>query len=283
MKAAQPGALVVAAGVAPGGEPAGVGRMAPITFLRTLLCLGPGGHRTGGCVDPPRFDVLAIHPLSVGSPDMPAASSLDIAIADAGKAARLLREAARAGTALPAGPKPLWVTELNWESAPQAAGGVPPRLQAAWVSRALHRLWITGVGLVEWEFLVDPLHGVRAGTSTGGTIEYERPAGLYSASADGDPARARPKPFLQGFSLPFDPLRVDRRRVRVWALLAPASQAIVQVGVRAGGWRTLAHLRASETGVVNTLVRLRGAARLRLLSGALQSASADVAARGRLP
>jgi hypothetical protein len=160
---------------------------------------------------------------------------------------------------------------------------VPPWLQAAWVSRALHRLWIAGVGLVEWEFLVDPLHGVRAATPTGGAVEYERPAGLFSASADGDPALARPKPFLQGFALPFDPLRVDRRRVRVWALLAPGSPALLQAAASGGGWRTLAQLRASGAGVINALVRLRGRARLRVLSGSLQSASADVGARPRLP
>ncbi len=283
VKSVQPHSVVAAAGIAPGGEPAGVGRMAPVTFLKTLLCLGPGGRRAGDCADPPRFDVLAIHPLSVGSPNLPASSSLDVAIADAGKVARLLREARRAGTA--AWPTPLWVTELNWESAPQARGGVPPQLQAAWISRALHRLWIAGVGLVEWEFLVDPVHGVRAATPTGGTVEYERPAGLFSAAPDGDPALAQPKPFLQGFELPFDPLRVDRRRVRVWALLPPASVALLQAAERGGGWRTLAQLRASGAGVLNTIVRLRGGLRLRLLSGSLQSASASagVGARVELP
>ena len=141
---------------------------------------------------------------------------------------------------------------------------MPPRLQAAWVSRALHRLWVAGVGLVEWEFLVDPFPGVARGAPpTGGTIEYDRPAGLYSAAAGGDPALARPKPFLQGFALPFDPLRVDRApRARVGAAQRPGSQAIVQVGGRRGGWRTLARLRASGSGVLNTLVRAarRGAA-----------------------
>ena len=162
--------------------------------------------------------MLAFHPLSVGDPDLPAASSLDVSISDAAKITGLLQQAERVGTALPAGAKPVWVTELNWESAPQAPGGVPDRLQAPWISRALHRLWVAGVGLVDWQFLVDPYPAERASTPTGGIVEYQRPAGLYSAGAGGNPEIALPKPFLRGFTFPFDPLRVDRAaRARVGA------------------------------------------------------------------
>jgi hypothetical protein len=341
VKSVQPADVVVAAGVAPNGEPAGVGRMAPVTFLREMLCLAPtgqagaarpakrrsgavnqqssvvnrrssvvnqrgsaGGRASGAvshaggasCPEPPHFNVLAFHPLSVGDPDLPAASSLDVSIADAAKVTGLLRQAEREGTALPAGGKPVWVTELNWESAP-APGGVPARLQAQWISRALHRLWVAGVGLVDWQFLIDPYPAERASTPTGDTIEYQRPAGLYSAGVGGDPASALPKPFLGGFTFPFDPLRVDRRQVRVWALLMRPRQAVVlqrwglarprgasrrprrsprQQGKAA--WRTIARLRADRSGVLNVLVSLHGSARLRLASGALVSASAVVLA-----
>ena len=282
VKSVQPGATVVAAGVAPSGERAGVGRVAPVTFLRTLLCLEADGARTrAGCAQPPHFDALSFHPLSVGDPDLPASSSLDVSIADAGKVSRLLREAIGAHTALPGGAKQLWVTELNWESAPQAPDGVPPALQAGWVSRALHRLWIAGVDFVDWEFLVDPLHGVLATTPTGGTFEYQRPAGLYYAPSDGDPASALPKPFLQGFAFPFDPLRVDPRHVRAWALArGPDGPLVLERAVGARGWRDVARLRAGPAGVLNALVALRVAVRLRLASGSLRSAEAGVPASG---
>jgi len=285
IKSVAPGDVVVAAGIAPNGDPEGVGRMQPVRFLRELLCLGvreragTTGFRTA-CADPPHFDVLAFHPLSVGDPDLPAVSSLDVSIADAAKITGLLRQAERRHTALPEGAKPVWVTELNWESAPQTADGVPPRLQAAWVSRALHRLWVAGVSLVAWQFLVDPYPGVRAETPTGGTVEYPRPAGLYSAGAGGDPESAQPKPFLRGFTFPFDPLRVSSKRVRVWGLLMRARQPVLlQRERRTGGaWQTVARLRAADDGVLNALVPLRGPARLRLRSGQLSSAVADVSA-----
>jgi len=316
VKSVQPADTVVTAGVAPNGEPAGVGRMAPVTFLREMLCLGPAGparsparrssvvslgsgavsHSRAPCPEPPHFDVLAFHPLSVGDPDLPAASSLDVSIADAAKITGLLRQAERLGTALPAGAnKPVWVTELNWESAPPVHGGVPARLQALWISRALHRLWIAGVSLVVWQFLIDPYPALHAATPTGGTIEYQRPAGLYSAGVDGDPESARPKSFLRGFTVPFDPLRVDRKHVRVWALLMRPRQAVLlqrweslrphrRLRRRhAASWRTIALLHADGNGVLNILVSLRGAVRLRLESGVLTSASSIVpAARSRL-
>jgi hypothetical protein len=293
VKSVEPDDVVVAAGIAPNGDPEGVGRMQPVRFLRELLCLTPSPslhHREdvrrsrAGCPDPPHFDVLAFHPLSVGDPNRPAASSLDVSISDAAKITSLLTQAERLGTALPQAAKPVWVTELNWESAPQTPQGVPADLQAAWVSRALHRLWVAGISLVAWQFLVDPYPGVLAATPTGGVIEYPRFAGLYSAGVSGNPETAKPKPFLQGFAFPFDPLRVDSRRVRVWGLLMrPGQPVVLQRQTRGGGWRTVANLHAGRNAVLNVLVAMRGAARVRLRSGALNSAVAVVpAGRSRL-
>jgi hypothetical protein len=279
VKAVAPTDTVIAAGVAPNGEPAGVGRMTPLRFLREMLCLEGGGREA--CSDPPHFDVLAFHPLSFESPDRAAASSQDVAIADIAKVTALLAQARRAGTALPRAHKPLWVTELNWESAPQTPHGVPPRLQALWISRALHRLWVAGAGLVEWQFLMDPYPNLTLATPTAGTVQVSRPGGLYSPGPGGSLATAKPKPFLRGFTLPFDPLRVDRRHVRVWALLMrPRQPVALQRLARGGVWRPIAALRANDSAVLNTLLTLRGAAELRIVSGTLGSASASVG-RGR--
>lgn len=264
---------VVAAGVAPNGDPAGEGRMAPVVFLRAMLCL----ERRVRCAEPPHFDVLAFHPLSVGNPDLPATSSLDVSIADAAKVTGLLGAAERRHTVLPAGLKPVWVTELNWESAPASSRGVPARLQAGWVSRALHRLWAAGVSLVDWQFLVDPYPSVRLGEPTGGVFEISRPAGLYQAAPGGELQRARPKAFLRGFTLPFDPLRLDREHVRVWALLTRPGQPVsLQRLTRKHRWRTIARLHADAHAVLNVLLSLQGSAGLRVRSGSLQSAPVRV-------
>ena len=274
VKSVQPSDTVAAAGVAPEGEPAGVGAMAPVTFLEGLLCLGAA--RTS-CAQKPHLDVLAFHPLSVFNPDVPAVSKLDVAVSDIAKVADLLARAERQHTVLPGGPRPLWVTEPNWESSPPSSTGVPGSLQAAWVSRALHRLWVAGVSLVDWQFLIDPYGGAPLASPDGSIGLYPRPAGLYAPGPGGDTALARPKPFLRGFTLPFDPLRVNRAQVRVWALLMHARQpALLQRQGRGGRWHTIARLHADRYGVLNRLLRLTGPARLRLRVGKLVSVPALV-------
>ncbi len=304
VKSVEPTDTVIAAGLAPNGEPAGVGRMTPVRFLRGMLCLeggtaagrgsgrtlaGRGSGRTPEdrarvtgeptpttCSDPPHFDVLSFHPLSFESPDLPAHSSQDVAIADIAKVIDLLARARRMRTALPRASKPLWVTELNWESDPPAAHGVPGRLQARWISRALHRLWVAGVGLADWQFLLDPYPDLSLATATGGTVTVSRPAGLYSPGPGGGLAGSQPKPFLRGFTVPFDPLRVDRTHVRVWALLRSAGQPVLlQRQARGGVWRTIAHLRAGPNAVLNALIALRGAMNLRVVSGTLATTGTD--------
>jgi hypothetical protein len=274
VKSVEPDDTVIAAGIAPEGEPAGVGAMAPVTFLEGMLCLGAAG---ASCPQKPHLDVLAFHPLSVFNPDVPAVSKRDVAVSDIAKVTDLLARAERLHTVLPAGPHPLWVTELNWDSSPPRPTGVPDRLQAAWISRALHRLWVAGVSLVDWQFLIDPYGGAQLALPDGSVGLYPRPAGLYSPGPDGNTALARPKPFLRGITLPFDPLRVNRLQVRVWALLMHGDQpALLQRQGRGGRWHTIAGLRADGYGVLNALLRLRGPARLRLRAGTLSSAPARV-------
>jgi hypothetical protein len=274
VKSVEPSDTVIAAGIAPEGEPAGVGAMAPVTFLEDLLCLGAA---SGNCPQKPHLDVLAFHPLSVFNPDVPAVSKLDAAISDIAKITGLLALAERLHTVLPAEPHPVWVTELNWESSPPSSTGVPGPLQAAWISRALHRLWVAGVSLVDWQFLIDPYGGTPLASPDGSIGLYPRPAGLYAPGPGGNTALARPKPFLQGFTLPFDPLRVNRRQLRIWALLMHAGQpALLQRQGRGGRWQTIDRLFANRYGVINRLLHLSGTARLRLRVGMLDSAPASV-------
>jgi hypothetical protein len=200
-----------------------------------------------------------------------------VAISDIAKITGLLARAERLHTVLPAKSHPLWVTELNWESSPPSSTGVPGSLQAAWVSRALHRLWVAGVSLVDWQFLIDPYGGTPLASPDGSINLYPRPAGLYAPGPGGNTALARPKPFLQGFTLPFDPLRVNRRQLRVWALLMhPGQSALLQRQGRGGRWQTIDRLSANRYGVINRLVHLSGAVRLRLRVGMLDSAPALV-------
>ena len=136
------------------------------------------------------------------------------------------------------------------------------------------------MALADWQFLVDPYPNLTLATPTGGTVRISRPAGLYSPGPGGDPLLARPKQFLVGFSLPFDPLRMDRAFVRIWALLShPRATVLLQRLGHRGAWRTIATLSAARDGVLNVALELQGRATLRVLSEGRASASAQISAR----
>ena len=272
VKSVEPRDTVVAAGVAPNGEPAGVGRMTPVRFLRGMLCLE--GERASACPDPPHFDVLAFHPLSFESPDRRASSQTWRSRTSPRSPPCSRRPSAGAprcrGRQAPVGHR----AQLGKRS--------PGRARRA--RRACRRggsrarctgCGSPGVGLADWQFLIDPYPDLLLATPTGGTVEVSRPAGLYSAGVGGGPRPCRrgPSPSCTGFTFPFDPLRVDRERVRLWALLTrPGQTVLLQREGRAAAWRTIARLRADREAVLNAVVRTRGAAVLRLSSGTLRSA-----------
>jgi hypothetical protein len=268
VKAVDPGATVVTAGTAPDGDPRdGAGRMMPVRFWQSFLCLGvPPRLAPAACPDPARFDVLAYHPLSIAAPRRPAAE-LGVGIADLGKLRHLLDVARQTDRVCKTGPARIWVTEMNWNSTPdRGAGGTPAQL-VRWIPQALHMLWLQGVDLVTWQLLRDPpdkpLH----------------PAGLWSfdPAAPLDLARDRAKPHLAAFRFPLVAQRLDHRRARVWSLLPAAGPRVaVLERVRGGRWRRVAALRVTRRGMVNGVVGVRGVARLRLRLAGSATASLPV-------
>ncbi len=252
VRAVQPGATIVAAGLAPDGEGGdGAGRMTPVRFLRALLCLGPPpGGGPVACPEQPDFDVLAFHPLSVGEPDRPASSSLDASVADVGKIVKILRSAQHHHLVARRAPR-LWITELNWST-----GAIPRTRRAAVVGRGLHRLWAAGAGVVTWQFLEDPARGHHAG--------------LWVRGVRG-PLTGRAKAYARGFALPVDVAAMGRGRAAVWAV--PLADGVLRVEVRRGRrWRVAGRVReVRRDHPVQVEVRGRVGARLRVVSGGVAS------------
>jgi hypothetical protein len=69
---------------------------------------------------------------------------------------------------------------------------------------------------------------------------------------------------------------MGRARVRVWALAPPRSALLLQREIAGHRWQTIGLLHAGPDGVLNALVRLKGAALLRLHARATISAPAQV-------
>ena len=74
--------------------------------------------------------MFAHHPYSVSAPRRHALSRNDISVPDVSRLTRAVSQAVKRGTARPRKRKPLWITELGWDSRPPDPNGVPARRHA---------------------------------------------------------------------------------------------------------------------------------------------------------
>ncbi|WP_022930343.1 hypothetical protein [Patulibacter americanus] len=245
VKAAQPSATVVTAGLAPFGDygtRSGT-RTPPVAFLRSMLCLD--GRLERSCSATTRFDALSHHPYGVRKPSSPALNADDVTVPDLGKLTRVLRAARKAGTLGPTTPG-LWVTEVSYDSDGPDPDGVPSTTLERWIPELLWRLWREGVGTVLWFQVRDQLPTP--------SFDSTYQSGMYL----NDGTR---KPFAQAFRFPVTVTGRTAKRLKVWLRSPVAGTAKVQVrrggrwvtvartGVRAAGVRTLTVPRPRVTGV----------------------------------
>jgi hypothetical protein len=233
VKAVQPHSFVLAAGTAPFGDPPGVNRMYPISFLSEMLCLTPG-LRPKPCADPPHFDALDHHPYGY-SPTVHAGQPGEVSTPDMGKIWRVLDAAERYGRALPTGPKQLWVTEIDWPVIPPVTAAV----QATFVSRAFYELWSENVARVYWFELRDAV----------GKQNSFAVSGLYAGDGVARPAVA-------AFHFPFVALPVshNKRAVTIWGKAPQAGTVTIQKRV-GHAWRFMLSLATTPGGIFYAVPR----------------------------
>ena len=245
---------VVTGGTAPYGDIPGnkASRTAPALFWREVLCLKGQKLRKRRCKKPAKFDVLAHHPINVGGPERRALNADDVSTPDIGKLREILRKAQRSGRALPRKPrKPIWATEIWWDSRPPDPRGVPERKHARWLAQSLYVLWRQRVERVVWFLIRDQAaNGNSAATGQ---------SGLYTSG--GEPKLAR-----RAFAFPFV---ADRRggKTKLWGV-APSKGSVRIERKRGGGWKRIKTLRAKGGSRIFTgKVRVRRGATLRAVQG----------------
>ena len=239
-------ALVVTAGTAPFGDlrPGGR-RVPPARFWRELLCLRQtrAGLRTSTCASPARFDVLAHHTYSVGTPRRKAINDDDVSIPDIGKLTRLLRAAERSARALPRRMHPVWVTEVSYDSRPPDPNGVPEAKHARWLQETLYLLWRQGVSEIIWFQVRDQLPEP--------SYEASNQSGVFLR--DG-----RAKLAATAFRLPLVAERAGKDSLRVWGRSPLAGTVVIER--RAGQrWQALRRVQVRRGGTF--LVRVRRSTR----------------------
>lgn len=235
LKLVTPANRVIAGGLAPFGDPKPSrrgGRIAPVRFLRALLCLRGRRDLRRACRARTSFDAYSFHPYSFGGPRRSALNPDDTTIPDAVKLTRVVRAGLRLGTASPRRPKPLWATELGWDTRPPNPHGISPRLQARYLNDALFVLWRGGVSHA-FNFLLRDLGGrpPRRAVDPG-----RRRSGVYFRRRS--VARDRPKPSLLSIRFPFVVLPREGGRARAWGAPPCGARCEIVIERRAGGrWR----------------------------------------------
>jgi hypothetical protein len=264
VKSVQPTDIVITAGTGPFGDPSPGGqRISPVRFWREVLCLRSASLRPAPCSDPARFDVLSHHPYSVGSPSRAALNADDASIPDMRKLTRVLRRAESLDRVAPRAHKPLWVTEISYDSRPPDPRGVPLARHGHWVEETLYQLWRQGVSTVVWFRLGDDPP----------TPSYARTNQSGAFFADG-----RAKPAATAFRFPLVADRRSSSRVRVWTRAPTAGLLRIQ---NAAG-QTLARRTVGAGAVATFSIRLRGRVTLRALVGSERSLAYRTASRDGL-
>lgn len=247
VKAVQPSATVLSAGLAPIGRENET--VAPLRFMRILTCMGGRRPYRPTCRHRIEADVWSTHPYTTGGPTHEAWDRDDVSLGDLPDMAELLDAADRHNHIRGKHRRtPFWVSEFSWDTSPPDPGGVPMPLAKRWVAEALYRMWSAGVSAVTWLTIRDgPNPG--QGTSWGETYQ----SGFYRFG--GRPTAARPKASLQAFHFPFVAF-LEGQGVQVWGRTPTSRPGPVLIQARSnGGWRAVATVRAARSGVFNRFVR----------------------------
>jgi hypothetical protein len=232
---------VITAGTAPFGDPdPGGDRIMPLKFWRLFLCLDP----STGCATPAHFDVASHHPYSVRGPTAHAANADDASVADVAKVWALVKKATSSGKALPRTSKPMWVTELSWDTNPPDPQGIPVSVQARWLAQSAYVLWKQGVSLLAWYQIGD------AAASSAAQYAASNQGGVYYA--DG-----REKASAAAFRFPFLVRASGKARSAAWGV-APAPGTVVIERRRGATWEAVATAHVGSDRILSVSLPLRG-------------------------
>ena len=255
VKAVAPTDTVAAGTTAPFGDPPGGSRIPPALFWRDLLCVTAGAHTVSThCGAHVHFDAISHHPYPIGPPTYHAINADDVTVPDLGKITRLIPIAERAGTVLPNGPKPLWITEISWESPPDP-NGLSFASQALYLEGAIDVLYHEGASMFIWFNLRDEPLNPPAYTNL--------QSGVYSRGAT--PGRDVAKPSLTAYEFPFTAYR-DNGFARLWGMAPTAGPVAIEEhdGTK---WVTVSTLVATKTRIFSGSLLVGPRTRLRAVSG----------------
>jgi hypothetical protein len=226
--------------------------VAPLAFMRSLLCVSKGSHPHSTCSARVRFEVWSHHPYSYGGPFSHAKLADNVEIGDLPKMRALLKAGVRLHHIVSTQPVQFWVTEFGWDTKPPRKKGASLSLASRWTAESLHQMWLSGVSLVTWFLLEDYPKG----------SPYDTGLFFHSSLLE----NARPKPVRTAFRFPFVAY-LAKRTVSVWGRVATSDSQVVTVQRRhgkRGAWRTVALIRSNQYGIFKASLKLKATKKDRL-------------------
>ena len=246
--AVDPASVVIAGDLDPFGHPKGKKQrwysVAPLAFMRSLLCVSKGKHPHRTCSSTVHFDVWSHHPYTFDGPFGHASNPDNVSLGDLPSMRSLLRAGVRLHRVVSPHPVKFWVTEFSWDTNPPRRYAAPMGLASRWTAEALYQMWRSGVSLVTWFGLQD----------RGGHSPYQ--SGLYRHSTA--LAQARAKPVRTAFRFPFVAYLAGGR-ITIWGRDATSDARLVTIQRRhgpRGRWSTVAKVRSNKFGIIKTTLRL---------------------------
>jgi hypothetical protein len=246
--AVDPKNVVIAGDLDPFGHPKGKKQkwysVAPLAFMRAVLCVSKGKHPHRTCKATVHFDAWSHHPYSFNGPFGHARNPDDVSLGDLPEMRSLLRAGVRLHRVISPHPVKFWVTEFSWDTRPPRRHAAPMGLASRWTEEALYQMWRSGVSLVTWFGLQD----------RGGHSVYQ--SGLFRHARSLDAARA--KPVLTAFRFPFVAY-LGHRTVSIWGRDATSDKRLVTIQRRQGvhgHWRTVAKIRSNSSGIFKASLKL---------------------------
>ncbi len=243
-----PANVVVAGGLDPFGHPKSKRQkwysVAPLAFMRSLLCLSKGSHPHATCHNAVHFDVWSHHPYTFGGGFGHAKNPDDVELGDLPKMQSLLKAGVRLHHVVSTQTVQFWITEFGWDTNPPRPHAASLALASRWTAESLYQAWRSGVSLLTWFDLQD-----RPSPSP-----YQ--SGLYYHSKTLD--NARPKPVLTAFRFPFVAY-LHGSTVSVWGRDATSDKERVAIQLRngkSGSWRTVAYVVSNGSGIFRATLKL---------------------------
>jgi hypothetical protein len=219
--------------------------VAPLAYMRSLLCLSKGSHPHATCRNAIHFDVWSHHPYTFGGAFGRATNPDDVELGDLPRMRSVLQAGMRLHHVVSSHPVKFWVTEFSWDTRPPRAHAAPMALAARWTAESLYQMFRSGVSLVTWFGLQD----------RGGRSPYQ--SGLFRASKS--LARARVKPVRTAFRFPFVAY-LGKGSVTIWGRDATSSKRLVTIQARNGThghWRAAAKIQSNRYGIFKAKLKLK--------------------------